>query len=206
MGFSMINHPFWVSTIYRNPQFWDEWCRGARQAPAIFQQPFLFGYEPLLRYDAGPALHTCSYSHMGVAMELVTSVHGSEHLKTQPCLVHIRNSCQWMFPRISPPKPLPSAAARLRADMWLPRVLWRLPAGGVWQHGSQVMNHPVGLVWQFYAFLGKIGKIPNSRSIDLRFGSFWDLQFLACLLSTPICVHGSAGLACMWAIDLWSQA
>lgn len=57
--------------------------------------------------------------------------YGPKHLKAlQAHSVRIGNS--WSMdipPRGSPPKPLPSAVALLRADVWLPRVLWRLPAG-----------------------------------------------------------------------------
>ena len=70
---------------------------------------------------------------------------------------------QWMFmpgrmfasfpPRGSPPKLLPSAAALLRADVWLPRVLWRLPAGRVWQHGSKFQIWTIRLDRCLVAFL-----------------------------------------------------
>lgn len=150
-------------------------------------------------YNIYNCIDNSAYQYLAMAQNI------SKFFK--PLLFTSRIAGQWMFmpgrmfasfpPRGSPPKLLPSAAALLRADVWLPRVLWRLPAR------SEASDPPVGSVSDV-AFLVAFLVIRNRSKQIHSTPNFWDLQFWrVCFqpLSSPIIPYlrswNAAGLACV---------
>lgn len=161
----------------------------------------------------------CSYHHNCIDNSAYQYLAMAQNISKffKPLLFTSGIAGQWMFmpgrmfasfpPRGSPPKLLPSAAALLRADVWLPRVLWRLPAGRVWQHGSKFQIWTIRLDRCLVAFLVAFLVIRN-RSIDPLYTKFLGSSILACLLSTPIIpyLRSWIGWACLCLSDWFTES